>query len=157
MVNGALGIAYHGDTNDNKTTRPYRTVMMWNGSGGTLAAGDVVAVDRSVTTKGLGKAMKQAAIASEEEDVSAFGATLRAVPNLTWGEVQVLGVQEDVNMADAVEDGELVTAGVTAGRLTRAPDDQDATTTQFITLGRALVGGSASNRGTVEWFGAAGF
>ncbi len=141
-------VQWNGDRTAQSTVRAKRTVQLWNGSGSSIAAGAVVALDRAVTTYGSGMSIKTAVVTSEVEDLAGIGGAVRLIPNLSWGEVQVEGIQESVAVADAVAAGELLTCDTTTGRLTKKAADPAV---QVSDLARALTDGDGSNLGTVEW------
>jgi|SRR5688572_5526014 len=146
-INENLGIQWNGDQTAHRTIVPKKFATLWNGSGATIAAGQCVQLDLSVTTQGVGKAIK---LSDNATPLQAIGGTVKAIPNLSWGEVQIEGDQESVNVLDAATAGTyLIPDGTTDGRLASVPAGM--TTDDAVVVAFALTDGDGSNLGTVRW------
>lgn len=140
-------VQWNGDRTAQSTVVPVRTVMMWNGSGSTIAAKNCVAIDTSVTTYGLGKSIK---LSDNAAPLQAIGGSVAAIPNLSWGEVQVEGDMEGAAVLDAATANTyLIPDGTTDGRLASVPAGM--TTDDAAVVAYALTDGDGSNTGTVRW------
>lgn len=91
-----------------------RRLVMFNGTGGTLAKGDFVAIDISVTTHGLGTAIKQSPAAVD--NVLVIGVAAEAIENLKHGEVIVAGLALDANVATGTAAEAGIQQSAVAGR-----------------------------------------
>ena len=138
------------DGTDIQQIVPPKWVKLWNGSGSTIPAGSAVQIDVTVTTYGLGSAIKiAAAVAADARKI--IGGAVADIPNLSWGLVQVAGVQANVSVITATAaDVPLIGSVTTAGRLIVAAF---AAGEKQLGLNLAVA---ASNLSTVLWFNPAG-
>jgi hypothetical protein len=129
---------------------PLRVVMRYNGSGSDLAAGDVVQVDRGVTTFGQGRAIKKQATATPQD---CLGGALRAIPNGTWGEVVVEGQQDSVAMVTGVTAGQQLFAcnAVTGAAGQLVPGAAGDIVEVDYPMAGVCTTAEASNLGSVRW------
>lgn len=121
-------------------------VRMYNGSAAALAAGDVVAEDLSVTTFGIGTAIKKSTAAAGGGGV--IGAAHTAIPIGEWGDVQVEGIDDDVAVTSGSALDLLGADGSNAGRLVTISGTYAAT---HLVVARLLTAPSG-NVATVRWF-----
>lgn len=127
------------------SSNPIKTITLHNNSGATILAGDAVALDETQSTVDLGAGIKTAAIADPQ---MVIGGAIRDIPTGTFGEVQVYGVQENVNVLTAVAAKTvLVGSTATAGRL-MAQAGAHAATERPVALCLTLA---AANKATVFW------
>lgn len=138
------GPQYAGDLARIDTLTPPKLVRMWNGSGASIAKGVAVMEDVSVTTAGLGGAVK-ISTADAAGGRGIIGGAYETIPNLTFGLIQVEGVQADVSVIDGTATGDLSGSLTTAGRLIVNP-----LTAGIRTVARNLAA-PAGNLSTVRW------
>lgn len=129
------------------SSNPIKTITLHNNSGATILAGDAVALDETQATVDLGAGIKTAAIADPQ---MVIGGAVRDIPTGTFGEVQVYGVQEGVNVATGTAAKTVLvgsTVAATAGRL-MAQAAAHAATERPVALCLTLA---ATNKATVFW------
>lgn len=115
----------------------------YNATGASIAAGSWVQLDRSVTTYGVGTAMKlavDAGISAKE----VLGVVMDAVPDLTFGRVCVYGPITGASAHTDLDAGDLLTIHTTDGMCA----DQDAVS-DSLCVGSALT---ADSSGTATVF-----
>lgn len=137
------------DTADVTEMGPIGYVMLYNGSGADIAAKQAVSIDETVTTYGIGNAIKLAATA---EPGMICGGSMEVIPNGTVGRVQVSGVMTGMNATCNAKEL-LVGSGANAGRLVVQPGAHSA---GELVVARALTT-HAANLATVQWMTASQF
>lgn len=102
---------------------PQVRVSFWNGSGADIAKGDTVAIDGSVTTYGLGAAVK---VGPSTISAPVLGLAVETIEDDTFGEVCIWGIVDDAAVLTGVAAGsELVQGGATDGRMIAAAANTD--------------------------------
>lgn len=154
MMHGASSlVAYAADVTANSTVVRKRTIMRWNATGADIAAGTPVSISADAT-KGTALSIKPTIESSANEDSRCCGGAVRLIPTLTWGEVQVEGIQSGVAVNGTMADGDLLDAATTAARLNPAAVPA-ASVLSPVAIARSVNSGGAGNgTATVQWVNA---
>lgn len=125
-------------------------VRMYNGSAAALAAGDVVVIDLSVTTYGIGTSIKKSVAGAggiDSTSLGIVGAAHQPIPIGSWGLVQIQGLDDDCAVTAGAAGVALNADASNAGRLTTMSGTFAATTR----IAASSVVAPSGNVGTVLW------
>lgn len=132
---------------------PRGFIRLYNGSGASIPRGKWVAEDLSVTTFGVGTAIKISTAATGGGGI--LGIAAETIPDGSWGLVQFEGIFEgdaSIDSANVAAGSLLAADATTAGRATIISGAYAAT---HLILGRVLVD-DTDDTGTVRLFNPGG-